>query len=97
MTRRRIPEGEIYHFGGVRLRVTGVGNLKLSLRSLDDITVSNLAVYVMSPTSDREKLILANYKDQRGQIKISTTSFGETFNVSKMILFVKPIWSGYPQ
>ena len=87
---------EIVHFGAVRLRVTGSGNLDLQFRSLDDIDTQTLAPIVMSATTAREPVRLANFISQRGMLKISTDVINETFRINRIILFVKPIWSEYP-
>jgi hypothetical protein len=92
-------QGDILHFGAVRLRVIGVGELDLSLHSLDEGNVSTLVPYDMTPsiTSYREKVILANYIDQRGQLVLSTDSKDEIFEISKIVIFVKQLYTGYPQ
>jgi len=89
--------GEILHFHAVRYRLTGKGNLKTTLRSLDNATSSDLADIPMSVATNREPLVLANFVDQRGQLEVKTTAFGETFTISKIIIFVKTIFTGYPQ
>lgn len=96
-TKQQSSSGDILHFGAVRLRVTGSGNLDLSLRSLDDTNVSVLASQTMRTTTNKELVSLANYSDQRGQVKVSTNSIGEVFNISKIVVFVKSVASGYPQ
>ena len=87
---------EIVHFTGVRLRVTGSGNLDLEFKSLDDETTQTLAPIVMQTTTGREPTRLANFISQRGQLKISTNVINETFKINRILLFVKPLWSQYP-
>ena len=87
---------EIVHFAGVRLRVTGSGNLDLQFLSLDSVDTQTLAAISMSSTNAREPTRLANFISQRGQLKISTNVINETFKINRVILFVKPIWSQYP-
>lgn len=89
--------GDILHVAGVRLRVTGSGNLKMSMRSLDDEVVVNLVPTAMLATTSKEPFTLTNYLNQRGQLKVGTTSFDNYFVISKMVIFTKPIYSGYPQ
>lgn len=90
-------QGDILHIAGVRLRVTGSGNLKMSLRSLDDEVVEDLEPTVMQSATSREPFTLANYISQRGQIKVGTTGIDETFVISKIVIFTKLLYSDYPQ
>lgn len=89
--------GEILHFGPCRFRVNGSGTLNLFLRSLDDVRNSTLPTITMALITNREPVILANFSEQRAQLELNTTELGEYFTISKIILFVKPIFSGYPQ
>lgn len=89
--------GDILHIGGVRLRVVGDGDLKMSLRSLDDTLIVNLTPTIMVNTTNREPFTLSNYMNQRGQLKVGVTGFEESFVISKIVIFTKLIYSGYPQ
>lgn len=88
---------DILHFGAVRLRVTGAGILEQSLRSLDDINIVNMSDLDMQAATNREPLTLTNYIDQRGQYKLGTVRINETFEISKIVIFVKQLYTGYPQ
>lgn len=90
-------DGSILHFAGTRLRVTGSGNLKLSLNSLQNVNVATLTPIPMADPTSREPVVLANFINQRGQLKFGTTVINEVFNISRIVIFVKPIWTGYPQ
>lgn len=87
---------EILHFAGVRMRVTGAGNLDLHFASLDNIDVQTLAPLVMSATTAREPTRLANFISQRGSLRVGTDVIDETFRINRIIVFAKPIWSQYP-
>lgn len=90
--------GELIHFGVVRMRVTGVGNLQLFLHSLDDTLHSNTLVTTpLQVTTNREPTTLANFIDQYGQLHILTTVEDEIFEVSKIVMFIRPVATGYPQ
>ena len=88
--------GEIVHFTGVRLRVNGSGNLQLFLKSLDDVNTSTLAELAMSTSTNREPTGLANYIDQRGYLELGTVEINEHFVISKITIFVKPMFTSYP-
>ncbi len=89
--------GEILHYTAVRYRLNGSGNLQTFLRSLDNINNIQLIDIIMSALTNREPTILSNFIDQRAQIEIKTTLIDETFTISKMMIFVKPIASEYPR
>lgn len=89
--------GEIIHFGALRFRVTGSGNLQLLLHSLDDVNSSQLSSIAMQTTTNKEPLVLANFVDQRGYLEFKTTAINETFSISKITIFIRPIATGYPQ
>ncbi len=91
--------GGIYinHCVAVRMRVTGSGNLKVRLLSLDEESTSQLADVAMVPVSQRYANQLANFSTQRYQVEISTEEIDETFNLHQVIIYNKPMASSYPQ
>lgn len=89
--------GDILHFGAVRVRVSGTGNLLVSINSLQSTQIDNLTPQAMTSATDRELISLANFNNQRGQIRIGTSQIGEYFNISKIVVFVKPVATGFPQ
>lgn len=89
--------GEILHINAIRLRITGSGNLLLFLRSLDAINNQQLTSFPMLNMTNIEPSILANFIDQRVQLEVRTTELNEVLNVSKIIIFVRPLATGYPQ
>lgn len=90
-------DGSLLHFGSVRLRVTGSGNLKLYLRSLQNVHNQTLTPQVITPLMNREPVTLSNFIDQRGQLEVKVTEIGEYFLISKIVIFIRPIYSGYSQ
>lgn len=89
--------GELLHFNAVRMRVTGEGNLQLFLHSLDDIHSVRLTDIAMVAGTNREPTILANFIDQSGQLELKTIEMDETFTISRIMIYIKPTASGYPQ
>ena len=94
---RNSSSGEILHFNAVRIRVSGSGNLQLSLRSLDDVKISQLPNIPMLSSTNIDPTVLANYIDQAGQLEFKTTEIGEIFIIGRIVIFVKPIFSEYPR
>jgi hypothetical protein len=89
--------GEILHFNATRMRITGSGNMQLSLESLDAISVSALPSIAMAAATNIEPTVLAQFIDQRGSLTGLTTEIGEYFVISRIMVYIKPIASGYPQ
>lgn len=89
--------GNILHFNGIKLRVFGLGNLKLTLRSVQNVNEFEMVDHSMVTATNREPFVLANFKEQRAQLEITTDAIGETFTISKIIVFFKPVETGYPQ
>jgi hypothetical protein len=87
----------IQHIVFVRYRITGSGNLKTTVESYKSIQFSNLANIAMSSDTDREPGVLANFNAQRMRIRFETDEFDETFTLTRIISFVKPVATGYPQ
>lgn len=92
----RGPE-DIAHCVNVRMSVSGVGNLKTLIHSLDGIKTEFLANTVLEVTRDKFPTRIANFKSQRMCIMISLNEIDEYFVLGKIIPFVKPSAVGYPQ
>ena len=90
--------GELVHFGTVRMRATGAGNLQLFLHSLNESDNSDTLTSIpLLAATNREPTILANFIDQYGQLEIKTTEINEVFEISKIVIFIRPVSTGYPQ
>jgi hypothetical protein len=86
----------LLHTGAIRFRVTGVGNLDSELLSLDETVTADLAPLALSLIPGKEQRILSNFISQRVKLRLSTDEIDEYVNISRIILFIKPIWSEYP-
>ena len=94
-----MPKGNeelVNHFGAVRLRVSGSGNLRLRLLSLDEVKTQTLVPIVMSDPAYIEPTRLSNFTQQRASLEISTTMINEYFLISKIIIFTKPVATSFP-
>jgi hypothetical protein len=90
-------EEVINHYGAVRLRVTGSANLKLTLFSLDEVKISPLLPLTILSRTNIEPNRLANFTQQKAKLEIRTTELNETFKISKVIVFVRPVAKSYPE
>lgn len=97
MAKQAVSTGEILHAVGVRIRATGSGTLQLFMNSLDAVNTSQLPSITMAATTNKEVTQLANFKDQYMQVEGRTTAINETFNISKIIVFIKPYAAEYPR
>lgn len=80
------------------MRALGSGNLLTDTHSLDDASNSSVLPDIpLQAATNREPTILANFIDQRIQLEIRTEEIDEWFEISKIVMFIKPIAESYPQ
>ena len=94
-----MPGGEFRtHFGAVRLRVLGAGNLKLKLIPLGtDNPPHDLVDIPMNQVTGVYPNQLANMIHQKAQLEIKTTEIDEVFLLKQIIFYVKVVATGYPR
>lgn len=85
-----------HHIVAVRLRVTGNGNLLLSLTDYDDIQNQDLVPLPMLEKTRFEPTRLSNFQSQRTRLVGKTTELNDTFYINKIIIFAKPVAVEYP-
>lgn len=90
-------DGGLIHFGVSRYRVTGSGNLQLSLNTLDDIRIATLPSIPMAVTTEIEPTVICNFVSQRACLVFQTTNINEVFTISRITIFVKQVATGIPQ
>lgn len=94
---KRSGSGEYeHHVVGIRMRVLGIGNLRLELTDLNDIQTETLISLPMALTTRIEPLRLANFQSQRIRLVGRTTVIGEKFQIQRIIIFAKPVAQEYP-
>jgi hypothetical protein len=86
----------IHHYGSVRLRVTGSGDLEMSLFSLNDVKSVVLPSLAMESQTNREPTKQTNFTEQRAQLEIQTSDIDDRFVISKIIVFARPFATDYP-
>lgn len=95
-----MPGGaNVLHFNAVRVRVIGVGNLKAQMQGYNAVWTkdfTNGTPAVMTTTNPREMNRLTNFTSQVGRVKIYTDAINETFQISAITVFAKPLWTDYP-
>lgn len=86
----------INHFNMVRMRVTGSGNLKLTLKSLQDVREFALADISMAESTDIQPFRLANFQTQRASLTLGTNNINEHFRINRIIIYSRTIEAEYP-
>ena len=89
-------EEVVNHYGAIRLRITGSANIKLALHSLDEVMTSPLLDMPIQSRTGVEPTRLSNFTQQRAKLELRTTEMDETFQVTKIIVFVKPVAKSLP-
>lgn len=86
----------IFHYNGIHIRAKGSGNLRVRLLSQDEIYEQALVPLVMTLTSNRTAVRLANFNEESASLEIKTTEMDEIFIISRITVFIKPIASSWP-
>jgi len=86
----------ISHFAAIRIRITGVGSLKMKVLSLDDVKAKTLVPLVMSRDSRIIPTRLVNFVEQRASFELKTSDIGERFRINRVVIFMKEIYTSYP-
>lgn len=87
----------IIHFGSVRIRVEGSGNLLQRLLSLSAVYQNVLTPVVMSSSTNRFSSTLSNFNEQKAQLELKIEVIDEWFEIGSIIIYTKPIYTGFPQ
>lgn len=85
-----------HHVVGVRLRLTGAGNLQHRLSGLDDVLQQTLVPMPMTATARIEPTRLANLQGQRIRYELFTDQLNETFLIRRIIIYAKAVAVEYP-
>lgn len=84
------------HIVATRLRVTGSGNLLLSLQDISSIQNQSLLPIPMQATTRIESTVLANFQSQRTRLIGQTVNINEIFQIRRIIIYAKPVATEYP-
>lgn len=87
----------ILHFGAVRLRAQGTGNLKLSYIGLDDVSIKINAPLILATSSGREPTILTNFISQRARLHILQTEIDDYMKVNRVVLYMNAYAEEFPK
>lgn len=96
MAKKGTTEESEHHVVGVRMRITGAGNMKLTLSGLDNVITQILLPVPIQATNRLEPTRLANIQGQRIRLEGNTTELNETFLIRRIIIYAKPVAVEYP-
>jgi len=97
-TAREGGTGEgVVHFNAVRLRVTGTGNLKMKMLSLDDEFSDDLSDLPIKEKSGIEPTMPCNFMAQRMALEIKTVNINEYFKINRIIIFSREVFTSFPE
>lgn len=85
-----------HHIVAVRLRVIGEGNLQLALTDYQDVQTLNLVPLPLVATTRIEPTRLSNFQSQRTRLVGQVTEIDEWFEISRILIFAKPVAIEYP-
>lgn len=92
-----LPQGDVVnHFNQVRLRAVGSGTLLGVLYSLDDISSQNLTNFTLSSSRESIQRSLCNFTQQRASLKLYTNVIDEIFQITRIVIYTRPVATEYP-
>ena len=86
----------ISHYAAIRVRVNGVGQLRMTVFSLDDVRSKTLVPFTMSMTPRYAPTRLVNFVEQRAAFEFTTSNLDEKFRINRIVIFTKELYSSYP-
>lgn len=86
----------ISHFAALRIRITGVGSLRMTVYSLDDVRSKILVPFTLSLANRIQPTRLVNFMEQRASFELKTTEIDERFRINRIIIYTKEVFSSYP-
>src|SRR5688500_11614510 len=92
-----IKSAFVNHLGLVRGEFSGEGSLLVTSFSLYQSAFKESAPVTLEEAPDKFAETLSNFKKQLMQVEFAVDEVDEWFNVSTIIVFIKPVESGYPR
>lgn len=86
----------INHFGAIRVRLKGQGNILGTLYSYDQIQSDVLNSVPMSTATDDPVTLLADFTSYVAKLELSTQNIDDVMNISQILIYMKPVASSFP-
>lgn len=88
--------GEVFHYGGARLRVSGTGGLTLVLTTLDGVRVLTNSAINLSQAPGVYPIRFFNAQSEQASLKGTLTAINQTFRMTRLYVFVRELWMTRP-
>lgn len=85
------------HIVSVRARIIGSGLMRYTLEDYSAIKTTNLVPLTLAAATNREPTSLVNFQSQRTRLIGSVQDINEWFEISRIIVFAKPVAIEFPQ
>ena len=85
------------HIVGIRARIIGSGSMQYVLEDYSAIQSVSLTPLTLAAATRFEPTVLANFQSQRTRLIGSVSTVSQWFEVSKLIIWAKPVAIEYPQ
>jgi hypothetical protein len=86
----------INHFGSIRARLKGTGNIKGTLYSYDEINSNVLVPFAMSSVTANPVTLLTDFTSFVAKLEFKTTEIDEIMDFSQIIIYSKPVANSFP-
>lgn len=93
---KSITPGWIHHFGHLKLRVTGTGNLAITLLSEDDVNPISAGTIALATSPGLEPERKINYVNEKMSTKFRVSNLNEKYRITRVDTYVKPMWMSRP-
>ena len=90
-------EGVVYHFTGIRLRVKGSGAFDISVQGEDAVQTLTVSSVTLSLLPGRELFRGFDFTNEKASVKVGVDGSGEKFTLTKLVLFLSPVWETRPE
>lgn len=91
------PESDITHCAGTRMRITGSGTVKQVAQSLDYIQTVEFGNNVLRTSNNKSPFSIVNFQDQHTAVRVYMDEYDDFMKVDQLLIFIKPVFTGYPQ
>lgn len=88
--------GWICHFGGLKLRITGIGTLLVTCKGLDDSNPVVSPPFALLDNPGVQPHGLLNYINERVSLRLRTHLINERFSLTNLILYGRNLWLRRP-
>jgi hypothetical protein len=86
----------VSHFGAIRVRVYGTGQLLMSAFSNDDVKYKTMVPFKMAKLNRITPTRIVNFVEQRASFELKVTNPNEFFRIQRIIIFSKVSATSYP-